>query len=165
MNNRKVAFRDIQEKDNEALAVIIRSSLKEYRDDLAGTVYEDPTTDNLYKLFSEEPKSHYFVVEKETGEILGGGGIYHSEGLDENTVELVKMYLHPSARGMRIGYQLMELSIKKAKEMGFKKMYIETLPELIEARKLYEKYGFVYINNPQGNTGHTGCDVWMIKDI
>ena len=66
---------------------------------------------------------------------------------------------------MRIGYQLIELSIKKAKEMGFKKMYIETLPELKEARRLYEKYGFVYINKPKGNTGHTGCDVWMIMDI
>jgi putative acetyltransferase len=161
----EVFFRDIQKSDNEALAKIIRNSLKEYREDLSGTVFEDPTTDDLFALFSVEPRSHYYVIEDQRGNILGGGGIYHSEGLDKETVELVKMYLLPSARGKKYGYQLINLSIRKAKEMNFKQVYIETLPELKEARSLYEKYGFEYITEPKGNTGHTGCDVWMKLDL
>ena len=33
------------------------------------------------------------------------------------------------------------------------------------AQKLYLKKGFKYIENPIGNTGHSSCPVWMIKDL
>jgi putative acetyltransferase len=160
-----VVYRDILPEDNSFLAEIIRSSLMEYRDNLEGTVFEDPTTDTLYEVFNSKAKSHYHVLEDNDGTILGGGGIYPSPGLDSDTVELVKMYLLPRARGKGYGLALLKKSINKAKELGYKKVYIETLPELKEARKLYELFGFEYINKPKGQTGHVGCDVWMILNI
>lgn len=44
-------------------------------------------------------------------------------------------------------------------------MYLETMPELKIAVPMYEKLGFTYLNEPQGNSGHGGCDIWMIKDL
>jgi putative acetyltransferase len=44
-------------------------------------------------------------------------------------------------------------------------MYLETLPELHQAVKVYEKFGFRYLKGPLGNTGHFGCDLWMLKDL
>jgi putative acetyltransferase len=44
-------------------------------------------------------------------------------------------------------------------------MYLETMPELRNAIGLYEKAGFTYLSGPMGNSGHFGCDLWMIKEL
>ncbi|HET7899248.1 MAG TPA: GNAT family N-acetyltransferase, partial [Flavisolibacter sp.] len=69
-----IRIRTIQKNDNQALATIIRSTLKEFGANKPGTVYYDPTTDALYELFASAPLSVYFVAELD-GELVGGGGI------------------------------------------------------------------------------------------
>jgi len=44
-------------------------------------------------------------------------------------------------------------------------MYLESMPELSNAIGMYQKNGFKKITGPLGNSGHTGCDVWMIKEL
>ena len=53
----------------------------------------------------------------------------------------------------------------KAKEFGYDKCYIETMFNMESAQKLYLKKGFSYLDKPKGNTGHSSCPVWMIKDL
>ncbi len=75
------------------------------------------------------------------------------------------MYFHKSLRGRGIGNKMIELCLDFAIKSNFKKCYIETMPNMINAQKLYLKKGFKYINGPLGNTGHTACPVWMIKTL
>ncbi len=159
----EIIIRKIIPSDDAKLAHIIRSSLKEFGAAKPGTVYFDATTDHLHTIFQTK-RSAYFVVET-NNEVAGGAGIFPTEALPEKTCELVKMYLVKSARGKGYGKLLLEKCMHEAKEFGFKKMYIETMPELIHAIPMYEKYGFKYINKPLGNSGHVGCDVWMLKDL
>ena len=156
-------LRPIQPADNIVLAKTIRNSLEEFNANKPGTVYFDDTTDNLSAVFTVD-KSIYFVAE-ENGAILGGGGIYPTANLPEGTCELVKLYLAPAARGKGIGKLLMEQCFAAAKDLGYKKIYLETMPELNIAVPMYEKMGFTYLNARQGNSGHCGCDIWMIKDL
>jgi putative acetyltransferase len=156
-------IRTIRPSDNQALAAIVRDTLAEFGANRPGTVYFDPTTDHLYELF-QKPGSVYYVLDAE-GEILGGAGIFPSDGLPEFTCELVKMYLRPNARGKGFGKLLIESSIQFARFAGYRNIYIETMPELKKAMQVYEKFGFSYLNGPMGNTGHFGCDVWMIKSL
>jgi putative acetyltransferase len=72
-------------------------TLAEFGANHPGTVYYDPTTDALYELFQKNG-SIYYVAEL-NGELIGGAGIYPSDGLPAGTCELVKMYLLPQARG------------------------------------------------------------------
>ena len=97
--------------------------------------------------------------------LVGGGGIYPSDGLPENTCELVKMYLLPSARGLGLGKKMIAACLENAKQLGYQQVYLETMPELKDALKTYEKFGFSYLDGPLGNTGHFGCALWMIKKI
>ena len=159
----KVRIRLIEAGDNEVLASIIRSSLAEFRANKPGTVYFDPSTDQLFELF-RFPKSIYFVAETD-GQVVGGAGLFPSKGLPEDVVELVKMYVANEARGQGIGKQLISTCLHAAVELGYKKIYLETMPELKKALSLYEKLGFTYLDGPMGNTGHFGCDRWMIKDM
>lgn len=162
MNN-EIIIREIKEPDNEALALIVRNSLKEFNAAKPGTVYYDDTTDHLYEVF-RQPRSKYFVAEL-NNVIAGGGGIYPTSGLEEDTCELVKMYLSPVARGQGLGKTILQKCIDEAKALGYKKMYLETMPELKVAIPMYEKFGFKFLKGPKGNSGHTGCDVWMLKDL
>ncbi len=158
-----ITIRNIQEQDNPFIAKIIRSCLEEFGANKPGTVYYDKSTDNLSSLF-ERTSAHYFIAEQHE-KIVGGGGIFPSDGLPTDTCELVKMYLTAAVRGKGIGASLIARCIAAAKEEGFKKIYIETMPELKQAIGVYEKFGFEYLSHPLGNTGHFGCDVWMLKHI
>lgn len=158
-----ISIRPIHPSDNKDLAVIVRDTLTEFKANVPGTVFFDPTTDALYELF-RTPKSAYFVAEKE-GKILGGGGIFPTEGLPEDTCELVKMYLLPEARGIGLGRALIEKCLETAKETGFKHIYLETLDELHLALKIYARFGFEYLKAPLGNTKHFGCGLWMLKKL
>src|SRR4051812_43579830 len=101
-----ITIRKIQLRDNPTLAAIIRTSLAEFGANKPGTVFFDNTTDHLFEMF-QQPGSTYFVAEEE-GVVLGGAGIYPSDGLPEQTCELVKMYLRPEARGKGLGRQLID---------------------------------------------------------
>ena len=159
----QATLRPIQPTDNPAVAKIVRDTMAEFGVNKPGTVYYDPTTDFLYELFQKNGAT-YFVAE--TGNVIvGGGGIYPTDGLDEGTCELVKMYLVLSARGGGLGRILIEKCLASAKDLGYSKVYLETMPELKQALKVYEKFGFEYLKGPLGNSGHWGCGMWMIKEI
>lgn len=158
-----IQIRKIQQNDNAALAKIIRSTLAEFGANHPGTVYYDEATDHLFELF-QQPLSIYFIATI-NGEMVGGGGIFPTEGLRENICELVKMYLLPSARGKGIGKMIIENCLQKAAALGYKKVYLETMPELDQAITLYEKFGFQYLTGPLGNSGHFGCSKWMLKQL
>lgn len=158
-----ITIREIIPTDNVEIASIIRSCLAEFGANKPGTVYFDPTTDHLFELF-REPGSIYFIAAEEN-RLLGGGGIFPSQGLPAGTCELVKLYLLPDSRGMGLGAALMKRCISAAREMGYKSIYLESMPELNKAVGLYEQFGFTHLDAPLGNTGHFGCDIWMMKSL
>lgn len=158
-----IRIRSIQFSDNSQLAVIVRDTLTEFGANVPGTVYFDPTTDALFELF-QTPQSAYFIAEMD-GKMVGGGGIYPTEDLPLGTCELVKMYLLPEARGIGLGRRLMEQCLEIAQLNGFQQVYLETLPELKQALKVYEKFGFEFLSAPLGNSKHFGCGLWMLKKL
>lgn len=156
-----ITIRLIETKDNEALARIIRNALAEFGANKPGTVYFDDSTDNLYELFETEQGIYHVALMDD--KVVGGAGIFKTAGLEQDTCELVKMYLSPQARGKGLGKLLIQRCIDAARKAGYKKVYLETMPELIVAVPMYEKFGFTYLKSPLGNSGHSGCNIWMIK--
>lgn len=156
-------IRPIQPEDNAALAKVIRAALTEFGANKPGTVYFDPTTDALYELF-RTPGSYYFVATIDH-QVVGGCGIFPTENLPVGTCELVKLYVAKEARGTGLGKQLMEQSMSWAKANGYTQVYLESMPELTKAVSIYEKVGFKSLDGPLGNSGHNGCDIWMLKKL
>ena len=156
-------IRAINKDDNAALAEMIRTVFREFKIDRPGTVYTDPTTDHLFELF-QTPGAEYWVAE-DNGKILGGCGIYPTQGLPENCAELVKFYVSDVVRGTGVGKKLMQKSIEWAKDFGYKQLYLESLPELDKAVGMYLKAGFIQLEKPLGDSGHYACNIWMLKDL
>lgn len=156
-------IRPIQAKDNAAIGELIKAVLTEFKANKPGTAFYDESTNHLSTLFTL-PNSAYWVVE-DASKIIGGGGIFPTEGLPADTCELVKLYLHQSARGKGLGVALMNKCFEKAKSLGYQKIYLESMPELNQAVSLYEKLGFERQCSALGNSGHFGCDIWMVKNL
>ena len=156
-------IRPIEKIDNAEIAKVIRTVLIELNVPKVGTAYADPCLDYLFETYNK-PKSDYFVVEND-GKIIGGAGVSQLENGDPTICELQKMYFLPEARGLGLGTKIMEKCLQSAKDFGFKKCYLETMPNMDDAQKLYKKVGFEYLCEPLGNTGHNSCPVWMIKEL
>lgn len=158
-----LTIRKVKKEDNQFLAAMIRAVFKEHNAPEEGTVYSDKTTDQLAELFTT-PNSMLWVAVI-NNEIMGCCGIFPTEELPPDTTELVKFYLPASSRGKGIGKQLLEQSIQSAMDHGYKKIYLESLPHYSKAVSIYKKSGFVNLDQPLGNSGHTTCNIWMLKEL
>jgi putative acetyltransferase len=158
-----IVIREIELSDNPKIAKAIRSVLIEYGVPKVGTAYEDAALDCMTETYTADNKIYFVVAKGEA--ILGGAGISPLDNYDGNVCELQKMYFMSEARGIGLGSEMMEKCLYFAKEAGFEQCYLETLPYMEEARKLYRKVGFKSLDKPMGNTGHYSCTEWMIKDL
>ncbi|BBG60253.1 Uncharacterized N-acetyltransferase YsnE [Providencia rustigianii] len=157
-----VQVRPIEAKDNSGIAAVIREVSAEHGLTAdKGYAVADPILDTLFEVYNQ-PRSAYWVVEME-GKIVGGGGISQLAGGDNQTAELQKMYLSSVLRGKGLAKKIVLMSLEFAKQQGYTRCYLETTKELQAAIKLYEKLGFEFIDEPLGNTGHSDCEIRMLK--
>ncbi|SNR16819.1 GNAT family N-acetyltransferase [Tenacibaculum jejuense] len=158
-----VIYRKVKSEDNPFLAKVIRNTIEEFDAPRTGTVYSDESTDHLFELF-DIPKAILWVAEQ-NGEAVGCCGIYPTDGLDEGVCELVKFYISNSVRGKGIGKELMLKSIDSARTLGYTNIYLESLPHFSKAIAMYEESGFKTLDVQLGNSGHSSCNVWMLKEL
>jgi putative acetyltransferase len=156
-------IREIEPKDNPHIAALIREILIEHDAPKVGTAYADTSLDTLSDVYNT-PGSVNYIVDHE-GKVTGGCGIAPLENGEESICELQKMYFAPQARGTGVATQLLQQCLDAATGFGYKQCYLETLPNMLAAQKLYTKFGFTYLDAPLGNTGHSSCPVWMIKQL
>jgi len=111
----------------------------------------------------------FFVVEAKDREVLSnprkyildpGGAIFLAIDGDtpvgavalmpmgDGSVELAKMGVRPAAQGKGAGRMLVAAAVEGARQMGVKRVYIETNSSLGPALKLYHDAGFRPLANP-----------------
>ena len=156
-------IRPIEPRDDADVARIIRSVMPEFGATGCGFAINDPEVDWMHRAYSA-PRSAYFVVERD-GVVQGGGGVAPLEGGDADTCELRKMYFLPTLRGLGAGAALMARCLDAARELGFRRCYLETLTGMDAAMKLYERSGFRRIDGPMGSTGHGGCNTFYLREL
>ncbi|WP_190809012.1 GNAT family N-acetyltransferase [Flagellimonas sp. S3867] len=158
-----VVIREITPGDNEQVAVLIREVLLEMGVPKVGSAYADKALDDMHETYNI-PRAIYYIA-KDGNQIIGCAGIAQLDNYEGNICELQKMYVSSKARGMGLGSKLISVCIEKAKEFGFDQCYLETMPYMKTAQKLYNKNGFEYLETRMGDTGHYACPVWMIKKL
>jgi putative acetyltransferase len=156
-------IRPIEPRDDAAIAAIIRTVMPEFGACGSGFAINDPEVDWMHRAYSA-PRSAYFVVERD-GVVEGGGGVAPLEGGDAGTCELRKMYFLPSLRGLGAGAALMSRCLATARDLGFRRCYLETLSGMDAAMRLYERSGFQRIDGPMGATGHGGCNTFYLREL
>ena len=82
----------------------------------------------------------------------------------DETGELAKMAVAEEARGHQIGYRLGAALVERARELGFRKLVLESNRKLTPALTLYRKLGFSEQPCP-GTSGDSRCDVYMTLSL
>ncbi|NOJ10765.1 bifunctional helix-turn-helix transcriptional regulator/GNAT family N-acetyltransferase [Vibrio splendidus] len=158
-----VMVRSLQQQDNTVVANVIRQvSYENGLTEDKGYGVADPTLEDMFNVYNNE-RSQYWVIELD-GKVVGGGGFAPLAGMPE-VCELQKMYFLPETRGKGLAKKLVNMSMEKAKELGYQHMYLETTECLNAAVKLYEKLGFEHLDSAWGETGHDACEVVMAKTL
>jgi carbonic anhydrase len=89
----------------------------------------------------------------------------------EGVCEMKRLYVDPEERGHGIGAALALAAIKAAKEIGYRKLMIDTLPSMRMAVKLYRELGFTeapsYYQTPVEGTMFLALDLenWSEEEI
>ena len=75
----------------------------------------------------------------------GGGEIVHFDAKGyEGWGEVISFYTHPEHRGKGYGGILLEEAMRRLKTLGFSEVYLFVLRENYNARRFYERHGFVW---------------------
>ncbi len=131
-------IRDWEKRDRTAASEIIQSVLSEY-----GLLFE-PNGADCDVLQVEEyyltTGGEFWVIEHQNQ--LVGTGAYYQVKRGEKAVEIRKMYILPSYRGLGLGKYLLQQLEAAIASRGFQQIWIETASVLVEAVKLYESNGY-----------------------
>jgi putative acetyltransferase len=156
-------IRPVEELDEQSVASVIRTVMPEFGADGPGFAIHDPEVDRMARAYAG-PGTAYFVLEME-GRVVGGAGVAPLKGGPEGVCELQKMYFLPEARGKGLGEKMIGICLARARELGYRSCYLETLTGMEAAQRLYLRMGFRPICGPMGGTGHHGCDKWFIINL
>lgn len=83
------------------------------------------------------------------GEIVGCVAM---RPLDETICEMKRLYVRPSLRGQQVGRRLATMICRVAKEVGYSRIRLDTIPGMEAAQEIYASLGFeaipAYVFNP-----------------
>ncbi|MDF5733813.1 MAG: GNAT family N-acetyltransferase [Rhizonema sp. PD38] len=131
-------IRDWEKRDRTAASEIIQSVLSEY-----GLLFEPNGADcdvlQVEKYYLTTG-GEFWVIEHQNQ--LVGTGAYYQVKRGEKAVEIRKMYILPSYRGLGLGKYLLQQLEAAMASRGFQQIWIETASVLAEAVKLYEGNGY-----------------------
>ncbi|HRO46713.1 GNAT family N-acetyltransferase [Agriterribacter sp.] len=129
----------------------------------------------LEKYFTIEPVDEYLLgnpeeaILKEGGKILFASyngtiaGTVALKHAGNEAVEMIKMAVDESFRGLGIGRRLCEAAIDAAREMNAKKIVLYSEHSLKTALAIYRQYGFIH--KPADRTKYKRADVYMELDL
>ncbi len=105
-----------------------------------GLVPNDPSLDSDLDDIDEHYKNGFFgIIRNPDKQIIGTFALFK---LNEDSLELRKMYLLPEFRSKGIGKWMVHFLIQKAKNLGYKKLELQTASALQSAIAMYNKTGF-----------------------
>ena len=141
---------EILEAKTEQDMYAVRELFKEYTDglgiDLTFQNYEQELA-GLKTIYL--PPSGSLLLARYNGSFVGCVGL---RKLDNVSCEMKRLYIKPGTRSRGLGSALCKRIIQKGKQLGFKRMRLDTLASMTGALTLYKRLGFYeiepYYKNP-----------------
>ena len=128
----------------------VRALFLEYLKFVESYLGQDLSFQGTEKEFADFPQTYdALFLAKLNGEPVAACGL---KPFKPGICELKRLYCKPAARGHGLGLTLSQATIKKARAIGYAKIYLDTDHGLVHANAVYEALGFKdiekYYDNP-----------------
>ncbi|KXU83370.1 acetyltransferase [Paraburkholderia monticola] len=149
---------------------VVRTLFREYADSLGIDLCFQQFDDELASLPGKfaAPRGSVLLASNGRGDDGGDGagsivGCVAMRPIDDTTCEMKRLYVRPAARGLQVGRQLATRICATAKEAGYHRIRLDTLPTMQAALGLYASLGFepidAYVFNPIPGAIYLECDL------
>jgi GNAT superfamily N-acetyltransferase len=143
-----------------------QANIIEHQNQIVGTSTKDSSeitnlqaSEGRLRSFSRDFSRQANIIEHQNQ--IVGTAAYYPIHRGEKAVEIRKMYLLPSARGLGLGKYLLQQLENAIASRGFQQIWIETASVLAEAVKLYESNGY----EPATGVETARCDRVYVKKL
>ncbi|MBI4080368.1 MAG: GNAT family N-acetyltransferase [Candidatus Levybacteria bacterium] len=147
-----MTIRSFKKEDQPYAQEIILNGLKEYWGFIDNTL--NPDVYAIEKTYVQE--GCRFLVAEADGRIVGTGGLMRTK--DANVAQIVRVSVHPDHRRQGVAKEIVTHLLDYAREMGYKKVLVETTKSWIAPRTLYNQLGFREIREDE-------ADVYMMFEL
>jgi putative acetyltransferase len=140
---------------------VARQMFREYQESLG--------VDLSFQNFSAEldalpgtyaPPRGRLLLARDSGVVMGCAAL---RPLTVDTCEMKRLYVRPDYRALGLGRQMVDRLIDEARLIGYSEMFLDTLPTMTGAQRMYERFGFKdvppYRHNPIEGTRFLGLDL------
>lgn len=108
---------------------------------------------NFDRIYDSDAAAFLCLYQNDSQEIIGGAGLGPFAGLspEDGIGEIRELFVRPSYRNLGLGRKLLEACLHEAKTLNYKRIYLETTPEMINAQRLFKSFGFSPVIEKQKN--------------
>ena len=149
-----ITFRKAVTADIDQIKAILFRSLSEYDIALPDN-YSVADIDSIGNIYSDKK---IFVLLRDDRVI----GFVLLRPINEDNIELKRLYVTSAERGKRLGEFLLNQAINISRENNYKYICLETTSKFREAVSLYKKHGFSELKGVAKAPGH---DLAFKKDL
>jgi len=103
------------------------------------------------------PPGGRLILARREGQLIGCVGV-RALPKASGACEMKRLYVRASARGLGVGRQLAVAAIDAARQLGYRRLVLDTLGSMTAARALYSELGFretpPYYPNPSADVAY-----------
>jgi|SRR4051812_3016714 GNAT superfamily N-acetyltransferase len=143
-----VIVNELVEEEKEVVQKLLVGSYQQFKEGFNDPIFWEKYVNGMVSSV-DNPYVDKILVAKHKGEILGTVQLfetaekaYDGESVDIQAPFIRLLAVHPKARGLGIGQELMKACVQYAKQKDSKSIYLFTGDIMVAAIRLYEKCGF-----------------------
>ena len=139
----------------------VRAIFREYADSLGVDLGFQAFDQELAALPGKySPPAGTILLARDDEHVIGSVAL---RPFEHDICEMKRLYVRPEGRGQQLGRRLAQAVVHAAKEAGYRKMRLDTLPTMQAAQRLYTSLGFrpisAYVFNPVEGTQFLELDL------
>jgi putative acetyltransferase len=155
--------------DTAARYQAARTLIEEYASQISASSGVDLCFQNLSAELDQlpvmyGPPSGFMLLACRDGEWVGCCALRR---FADRECEMKRLYVKSGARGAHLGHLLTERIITQARNLGYRRMVLDTLEDMIFARRLYRSLGFrettPYYCNPLAGVSYMELDLGIAQ--